>query len=297
MKYPVPVRFSLTTLFFVATTLCADPWKLDLNANLTTGVNSYSNNWVGGEAGSFTWAAQFLGVAEKQMIKQLNTKTTLKLQFGQTEVQNKETKQWGSPQKSSDLIDGEELLRLTLDAWVDPFLSVRAISEFLDGSDTSFVRYCNPVEVTEALGASRALVKNDLIGWNTRLGAAARQLVDRHHLDAAATARTTDVTSDGGLELDMDLKANNKAKWVEFLSTLRVYEALASSKANAFKGASAENDWRYPHVKWENTLTLTFAKYLMLNLSAFLYYDKDISSDVRIKETFTAGLTYTYSKK
>jgi hypothetical protein len=40
---------------------------------------------------------------------------------------------------------------------------------------------------------------------------------------------------------------------------------------------------------------LTFAKYLMLNISAYAYYDKDIASSLRLKETLAAGLTYIYS--
>jgi hypothetical protein len=284
-------------IFILAGVLSAEPWKLDLNANLTTAVNSYSNNWVGGEAGSFSWASQFLGSAEKQISPKFNTKTTLKLQFGQTILQNKDTKNWSVPQKSSDLIDGEELLRLTLDSWVDPFISVRVISQFLDGSDTVITRYGNPLDITEALGVSRTLQKSESVEWATRLGVAARQLVDRHHLDTALDTRSTNYTNDGGFEFNMDLKAANKEKWVSYLGSLRVYEALLSSKADEFKGTSAESDWRYPHVKFENTLTLTLAKYLMLNVSAYLYYDKDISSDVRLKETLSAGLTYVYSQK
>jgi hypothetical protein len=297
MKFAVPAVLFSCLIFTLVNSTSAEPWKIDLGANLTTGVNSYSNNWVGGEAGSFTWASQFLGVAEKQFSNPLNTKTSIKLQFGQTATQDKTSKSWSVPKKSTDLIDGEELLRLILNAWVDPFISVRAISEFLDESDSLLVRYMNPVEITEAAGVSRTLQKNEAVEWSTRLGAAARQLVDRHHLDTATGIRATNLTNDGGLEFDMDLKAANKEKWISYLSSLRIYEALLSSKADAFKGTSAENDWRYPHVKWENTLTLTFAKYLMLNLSAYLYYDKDIHRDVRLKETLSAGLTYTYSKK
>jgi len=272
-------------------------WKIDANTNLTTAVNSYSDNWVSGEAGSFTWASQFLGVAEKLFSSEINTKTTLNLQFGQTEVQDKTTKQWGSPQKSTDLIDGEELLRYITNSWVDPFVSVRAIGEFVDGSDTLLKRYFNPFNITEALGVSRTIVKNTSTEWSTRIGGAARQVVDRQHLDTSTGERKTDVTNDGGFELNMNLKAENKAKWASLLSSLRVYEAVVSSKADAFKGTDQENYWRFPHVQWENTFVLTFAKYLMLNVSAYVMYDKDINVNVRLKETFSAGLTYMYSKK
>ena len=141
MKFTVQAILFSCFIFTLASVSSAAPWKIDANLNLTTGLNSYSNNWVGGEAGSFTWGSQFLGVAEKQISAILNTKTTLNLQFGQTVEQDKVTKQWSVPQKSTDLIDGLELLRFTLGAWVDPFISVRAISQFLDGSNTLLVRY------------------------------------------------------------------------------------------------------------------------------------------------------------
>ena len=297
MKFIARAALSTGVIFALGAGVCAEPWKIDANSNLTTAINSYSDNWAGGEAGSFTWATQFLGVAERQLSKTFNTKTTLKLQFGQTAVQDKTSKHWSAPQKSTDLIDGEELLRYTLGAWVDPYISVRAISQFLDGSDTLLVRYVNPFDITEGIGVSRTLQKSETVEWSTRLGAAAHQLIDRHHLDIATGERKTDVTNDGGAEFNMDLKATNKEKWLTLLSSLRIYEALVSSKSNAAKGTSAENDWRYPHIKWENSLTMTFAKYLMLNVSVYAYYDKDISNGGRLKETLSAGLTYIYSKK
>ena len=175
----------LAVLSLIVAVADADPWKIDANTNVSTALDSYSDNWVGGEAGTFTWATQFLGAAERQLSPKFNTKTTLNLQFGQTVVQDKTTKDWSVPQKSTDLIDGLELLRLTLGGWADPFLSVRAISEFLDGSDKLLVRYINPFDITEAVGASRTLAKNGDVTWSSRLGGAVHQIVDRHHLDTA----------------------------------------------------------------------------------------------------------------
>jgi hypothetical protein len=284
-------------VLFLISGLSAGPWVIDANAKLTTAINSYSDSWTGGEAGSFTWGSQFLGTAERQLSPKLNTKTTLNLQFGQTKIQNKTTKEWDAPEKSSDLIDATELLRLTLGAWVDPFVSVRAISQFLDGSDNQLNRYVNPLDLTESAGVSRTLKKNDNVDWSTRIGAAARQLIDRQKYDAVSGNRATDVTNDGGVEFNIDLKAMNAAKWANLISSLKIYEALISSKADEFKAEGRENIWRHPHVKWENTLTLTFAKYLMLGLTAYAYYDKDINTSVRLKETFSAGLTYIYSRK
>jgi hypothetical protein len=297
MRVALRAVYCACFVFALTASLSAEPWKIDINSNLTTALNSYSDNWVGGEAGSFTWAAQFLGVAERQLSKSFDTKTTLNLQFGQTKTQNKNDKRWSAPQKSTDLIDGEELLRFTLGLWVDPFISVRAISQFLDGSDSTWVLHGNPVDITEAVGVSRTLIKSETMDWATRIGAAARQEVDREKLDTATGTRADDVTNDGGVEFNMDLKVSNIKKWVTLNSALRVYEALLSTTAEKVKETSIENNWRYPHVKWENTLTLTFAKYLMLNFSLYTYYDREIAYNWRLKETLSAGLTYNFSKK
>lgn len=294
MRFAVQILFIACVVFVFTGNGTAEPWKVEVNANTTTAVNSYSDNWTGGEAGSFNWASQFTGIAERQFSPKLNNKATLKLQFGQTEIQDKKSKTWDIPQKSSDLIDAEELFRFTLGAWADPYASLHAISQFLDGSDSLFQRYVNPVDMTESVGASRTLKKTDLTDWSTRLGLAVRQYIDRDKLDVLTGNRSTDVTNDGGFELNMDYKVSNAAKWTTFASTLRIYEAVISSKSDEFTG-DKENDWRNPHVKWENTLSLTVAKYLMLNLSAFAYYDKDLDTNVRLKETFSAGLTYSYS--
>ena len=93
----------------------------------------------------------------------------------------------------------------------------------------------------------------------------------------------------------MDLKAMNSGKWMTLLSSLRLYEALISSKADELKGTSQEDDWRYPHMKWDNSLSLSVSKYLMINITAYALFDRDINNDVRLKETFSAGLTYIYS--
>lgn len=293
---PVIKAACIISVFAIFSGINAEPWKIDLNTNVTTAVNSYSDSWVGGEAGSFTWAAQFLGVAEKQFNKTLNDKATLKLQFGQTKVQDKTSKRWAAPQKSSDLIDFEELLRLTMGGWVDPFISARLVSQFRDESDSLLIRYLNPADITEAVGMSRTLVKNQNTDWSIRLGGAARQLVERNKLDPKTGERSNyDVTNDGGAEFTMDLKAANKKNWLAYIGSLRVYEPLVSSKAEELIGTDDENGWRYPHVKWDNSLSVTFAKYLMLNMSLSAFYDRDISKNFRLKEIFSAGFTYIYS--
>jgi hypothetical protein len=59
-------------------------WKRSLSIDLTTTQTSYSDSWVGGEAGSVNWVSNLNGHAEKQVLPCFNLKTALKLSFSQT---------------------------------------------------------------------------------------------------------------------------------------------------------------------------------------------------------------------
>jgi len=210
-----------------------EPWKLSLDANLTMTLNTYSNNWAGSEKGSLSWATNWLGIAEKQMGKSFNTKNTLKLAFGQTKVQDEETDHWSAPQKSTDQIEFESVLKMTLNTWVDPFIGVRVTSQFLDGRDPGLAHYGNPVEVMESFGGRRDLVKKDALTWDLRLAGAARQHVDRIWDDLN--------TSDGGIEMVTELNAVVRKDVVKFTSTLKLYEALMRAGSDTLP-----DWWRHP---------------------------------------------------
>ncbi len=278
--------FCAVSVVLISDGVFADSWKIGANSNLLLTLNSFSDNWIGGAAGSFVWTAQGTATAEKQISLKVNNKNTLKLAFGQTKTQNKESKHWSMPTKSTDLIDLESLFKFTLGGFIDPYGSVNMISQFSDQRNTALVRYFNPFDIKESFGAIKGIVKNEQVAWNLRLGAAARQIIDRSQ---------PDVVNDGGAELVSELKANSTSKLVQFVSTLKLYEAIISSRANALKGLPGKNDWRHPHLNWENVLTLNVAKYLMFNIYAQLLYDKPLSNHVRLKETVSLGLTYSFA--
>ena len=274
-----------------------EAWVISVNANLTLALNSYSNNWIGGEAGSLTWASQLNSSAARQLSAKALTKNTLKLAFGQTETQNKNTKNWSVPQKSTDLIDFESLLQLTLGGFVDPFIGLHAISLFADGSDTLLTRYGNPLDLAESFGVARTILKGDNANWTARLAGAAHEKFDRWKLQDDGTRKQLTTTQDGGIEFVTEAKLVNTAKWATFCSNLKVYEAVISSEAEKLEGTPQADDWRYPDVNWENILALNISKYIMVNVYVQALYDREIATRARIKETLGAGLTYTFDKK
>ena len=243
-------RIFVVIFFFINALQASEPWKYSINSNLTATMSFYSDNWSGNEANAVSYTAQILSSFSKQFTPILLNKHSLKLAFGQTLLQDT-TDDW-TLNKSTDLIDYETMLLFTLKTWVDPYISGKLLSQFVDERQIDNRRYFNPLDITESAGISRDITKTETVDWNARLGAAVREYIDRDIEDTLNNFSTSTTTS-GGLELISGLKAVNKAKWLNFTSLLRVYEALVSTDADI---AGAGDDWRYPVVNWENTLSL-----------------------------------------
>ena len=272
----------------VASSIFAEPWTMAVDANLTLTQNAYSNNWVGGEVGALSWTFNSNSLAEKQLYAKVHNKNTLKLSFGQTHNQDKETKAWAKPMKSTDLIDFESVLRFTLGGFVDPFASGRVETQFLDISDTLKNRFLNPVTFTESFGVAKVLIKEEKREWTARFGAGLRQHLNRDMLvDTLTNERETQTSNDGGLVFDTGFKTSMAQERITYTSKLTVFRALFSSESD-----DNNNDWKSPDVNWENTFTANITKYLMVNLYMQLLYDREIKLGGRFKQTLSLGLTY-----
>jgi hypothetical protein len=294
MKFTISTVAALLVLL-AGTVLSAEPWKIDLENNLTMTQNAYSDNWVGGEASVLAWVFNSVSVAEKPFTSRVHNKNTLKLAFGQTHNQDAETKKWASPAKSTDLIDFETVFRFTFGWFADPFASGRIETQFLDASDPEKDRYVNPVKITESVGMAKVFLKNEKQEWTARLGAATRQLINRDLLDPVSSDRETFTSNDFGLEFVNDFKTPLAGDRITFTSKLTVYEALFYSEEDDLKDLPNEDYWKSPDVNWENVFTASITKYLMVNLYIQWLYDKEIDLGGRLKQTLSLGLTYNFS--
>ncbi|MGB7061955.1 MAG: DUF3078 domain-containing protein [Candidatus Zixiibacteriota bacterium] len=269
----------------------AEPWKKNMDLNLTVTQNSYSDNWTGGEAGNVSWVANGNSGFEKQLSEKLNSKTTIKLAFGQTHAQDQETKKWARPVKSTDLIDIETLARLTLKMWVDPYAALRFESQFLDASYPRLKRYVNPKKITESGGISKQFHKTEKNEILSRLGLALRQIVTEDIVDTASGRTEINSTNDGGIESVTDVKLTLSDK-ISYTSKLSLYRALFFSESGELKGTPQEDYWKEVDVNWENNVSVSVARYVTVSLYAQLLYDKEIDKKGRFKETLSLGLTY-----
>jgi len=271
--------------------LSAEPWKktLDLGFNLTQ--NTYSDSWVGGEAGNIAWVSRADGIFEKQFTLKFNFKSTWKLAFGQTHSQDKDTKHWAKPEKSTDKIDIENLARFTLQAFVDPYAALRFESQFLDASVASVKRYINPMLWTQSAGIAKILYARDKDELLTRLGFAVREFVDAVIIDTAAGEKEWDTKVDGGLESVTDFKYALSPS-LTYIGKLSLYKAFFFSDKDEVEGTPMEDYWKAVDVNFEYTLSAAVAKYITVSLYAQLLYDKQIEKKGRFKETLAMGVTF-----
>jgi hypothetical protein len=272
----------------------AKPWVTTVEASLMTTQNAYSDSWSGGEMGSVSWAANLAASAQRQHSAKANHRNIAKLAFGQTLSQEEETKRWRVPSKSTDLIDLESMLRLTLGLAVDPFASLRLESQFRDARDQANIRALNPAVITASLGVARAFLGGKDRELISRLGLAVKERINRDEVtDTVAGTRKTFRDRNGGLEMVTDYKTPVFSGKVGYVSKLSVYKAFYYSDAWKLEGLPNADYWKAPDVNWENGLNASVSKYLMVSLAVQLLYDKEVDLRGRLKETLSLGLTYS----
>lgn len=270
----------------------AEGWSVVSDVNLTLTQNAYSDNWAGGETGGLSWTLNSNSLAERQLTPSMHSRNALKLSFGQTHTQDRETKRWARPVKSTDLVDFESVLRFTYGWVVDPFVAGRVETQFLDDSDPEKSRVFNPTVFTESAGVARVLIKDESREWVTRLGGAFRQHKDRDVLPEGGTERETITTTDGGVEFVSEFRTPLADGAITLTSDLTVYQAVFYSESDELEGLPNEDHWKSPDVNWENTFAASITEHLVVNLFVQLLYDKEIDEDPRFKETLSLGLTF-----
>ncbi|MEA3297243.1 MAG: DUF3078 domain-containing protein [candidate division Zixibacteria bacterium] len=289
----VPGLITILFLFLAGTAgtteVNPEKWKKSLSVDITTTQTSYSDSWVGGEAGSVNWVSNLNALSEKQIKHWFEIKTTLKLSFGQTLTQDADDKSWGKPKKSTDLIDCENVGRFTTGKFVDPYTAFRVESQFMDASDTLKKLYFNPVKLTESAGITRKFFENDGSFITSRFGLGLRQIFKRAVNDQLATVDSTLV--DGGIEsvTDIDIHVNDKLRYT---GKLTLYKALYFSRMDDVKGTPYEDDWKAIDINWENIVSASITKIVAVNLYTQLLYDKEVSSKGRFKQTLAIGFVF-----
>ena len=270
-------------------------WSLGADGNLMVTQNAVSNNWTGGETGSASWTSNFTCLAEKQLHQKIHNRNTLELAFGQSYSQEKESKVWEKPVKSTDIIKLESIFRFTFGLLVDPFAAGKIESFFFDNSDAEMDRYVNPAIFTESFGLAKVFVKADGREWTARLGAGFRQNLDKDALvDSLTGKRENQISNDGGLEFVNQFTTPLANDRIILINRVTVFQALFYSEAEEVKGLPNEDYWKAPDVNWENIFTGNVTEYIMVNFYTQLFYDKEMDLGAQFMQTLSLGLTYSF---
>ncbi len=266
-------------------------WYPGLEAGFTFSQSAYSDNWKGGDLGQVVWASILNSTLENQLRKHVNWLSALKLAYGQTHQQSRNSSgdlEWDQPNKSTDLIDLETTFRFTLGRWVDPYVSGRFVSQFQDQSDP-FGRdlFVNPMTITESAGIAREFYRTEDAMLLSRLGLAARQNIRTMYTEAPPVDDTeTDVNNDAGIQWITDAKTNFWEDKVTWTSKLTVYQPVVYSFKSELEDLTPEqrtaagfdeNIADYPllvDVDWENIFTTQITSILSVNLYVQLIYDQ-----------------------
>jgi len=289
--------------FFTTLLHAQDPpekshWRLSADAMVTFTFNSYNESWDRLESGSLLWTGRTTTFAAKQLCERLYHENTLKLSFGQIKFADRESNKWSSPQKSTDLIDLETLLKLKVNYFsADPFLSLRAVSQFYDIRDTDNYRYANPLTLTKSLGATKYLLKQPDKSLQVRLGGALRLNIDRdtvpyEYIDGLwkSGGRETSIITDAGAELVSEFRIKRQDAG-GISGKLTIFEALARPGHLQMEG------WRHPDITFETAISMNITKHLVFNYMMRFIYDREIDPDPRIRQTLSAGLSLSFENE
>jgi hypothetical protein len=306
-------------------------WYPTVEAGVTLTQSAFSDNWAGGDKGSIVWTGIFNAGVENQLQEEINWSNILKLAYGQTHQQSVDEngrRFWQRPEKSTDLIDFETVLRFTLRGPVDPYASGRFQSQFQDASDP-FGRTLslNPMQFKESAGIARKFINEEERSLLSRLGFTFRQ--SRRSLFEMETgdATVSKTTNDGGVEWVTDYKSKILNDRVSWTSKLSAYQPVFYSEKDQFDdltdaqfaAAGVDPDVgdfaMTVDVDWENILTTQITKLISVNLYIRWVYDKydnsvppqltdtgdlanagDVKAAIRkagqLKQTLALGFTY-----
>lgn len=268
-------------------------WQKEIDLRLNLLQSSYSNNWHGGDKGSVVWTGNFDGRVERQFTPGTNWRNALKLAYGQTHNQDRDSAgdlYWKKPDKSDDIIDFESLFRWTPQGGWDPFVSFKFTSMFDDLSDMegrtlSF----NPLTFKESAGISRPWITQDDRKLMSRLGVAFIQNSRKYYPEMLPSMDIERVGStEVAAELITEYRVGALDGRVDWESKLTLSLPFAYSGKSVFEDGGFTTVAPLPEdiagytttldTDWENTFTANITSVITVKLYVRWVYDKYDSS-------------------
>ncbi len=274
-----PVRNVVAVLVLVLVVASAQDaagsWQQKLGFELLLNEGYYSSNWVGNEQTSGSVTAMLGHSAARQLSGKVKFEHELGLAFGQLLSHDSLSDRWQTS-KSEDKVRLDDVLRFTLGLWVDPLVSFRLKSQFIDGRNTP-TKYLNPIELLETGGVGRRFCDDSTRALTSQIGAAARQVFDRD-TTAVADAGVSWITAFRHLLFSRD---------AEYTTKLVAYKPLLAFSSGAELGT-------WPVLDWEHAITARFNKALSGKVYVQVLFDETVHASPRLKQTLGMGLSLAW---
>ncbi len=268
-------------------------WHTDISVGLDANQLSLNNNWKSGGKGNFTWKI-YTRMEYKYQREKFNWKNSLYCAFGQISVQEDEN--WRAPEKSTDILDFDSVLKLTLKKFIDPYVAISLDTQFHEGynpkSKKLVSRFANPLRLSQSAGMARNISKKKIFQLTTRVGYAAKEVIaTKRSLRKLWTGDETKWRKiDGGFEWLTESKSEF-GKGIVLTNKLKVFQALFSS-INPQK--DPQKNWKKTDVYWEQMFNAKLTQYVVFNVVVKFIYDRDTSKGGQFLENASLGLSYKF---
>ena len=252
-------------------------WKNQVVPGLNLTQASF-DNWEQGGENTLAWQLKMdmnLTNDQEKFIWVNNGKFTL----GFAKVGDDEAK------KSADLIDLESVYTRELGKYLSPFVAVTGKTQFAAGfqfegdTKTKVSKFLDPGYFTQSLGLG--YISEDK-KFKSRLGFVVKETVTSDFPMPYADDPETTKVEKTKVEPGIISVTNLKKQFNE--------DVIFTSKLDIFTDLEAFNR---TDMTWENNLTLKVAKYINVSVELVLFYDRDITRKLQIKQVLAVGFTYT----
>jgi hypothetical protein len=257
-------------------------WVQKVGFELMFNQGLYSTNWQGDEKTSGSLTASLGHTAQKQLARPLRFEHDMELAFGE-QATRQEGDTW-DVSKSEDKIRLDEMLRFTLEFWVDPLASVQLKSQFFstDSDTIDQMHWLNPLQLLETIGVGRKFFDTEARTLTSELGAAARQLWDQTVIDPDQKS-----VADAGVSWITAFRSILGSPDAEYKTRLTLYKPLVAFQTGGELGT-------LPEVDWENAVNARFTRVLSGKLYVQMLYDDKTDESPRLKQTLGLGLSLAW---
>lgn len=248
-------------------------WHKSAVTGVLTLAQAGFDNWAGGGENSYAWTAALAGSAgyDGESIGWINT---LKLKYGMMMGES------SGLRKADDEIDFESLVKYKFGLKIDPFVSFSWVTQLSPGyiygtPNVEISRFMDPGYFKETLG----VVYSPFERLNIKLGAAVKHTVtDLHTL--LYTGGADKIKTEPGAELAADY------------TQALMENIIFASKFEAFTNFTT---FKAVDMLFDASITAKVNTFINVALNVAIKYDKDVSVKRQLKNTLTAGLTYSFN--